>query len=436
MKYISIIVLLLLGVQLIAQEDKIRYEDHTYLSNIKTVQMHPLNLPISLPIYNTQEGIPLRFAFDDLDGDFKNYVYTLIHCDRNWQPSDISDLDYLDGYTEDNLDDYEFSYKTAVPYTHYELMLPNDDMSWTLTGNYLLVVYEDEDEKRIATTRRFVVFDPIFKISVDNMRSAKSGQTRTHQEFDFSVLEDDDNFPVRHAQREMALSVMQNTRWDNAILAKPPSFNHSGRVFFDYQGELAFPAGKEFRSFDMRSLRTRALGIESIENYEDSHNVMLQKDRDRSEAEYFQRQDLSGSFFIENIERRDGDQTSDYANVLFTVAQSQPLYGIDIYVVGNFNNWTINEDNRMKYNPAINAYVNKQLIKQGFYDYTYICLPNEEGKKAGMLIDPAEIEGNWAETDNEYSAILYYRPLGALYDQAVGALFFSSRTPLVELKIR
>ncbi|MBK8652757.1 MAG: DUF5103 domain-containing protein [Haliscomenobacter sp.] len=111
-----------------ANPNALRYEDYVYQPNIRSVQFYVEGLVLSYPVLDLNGGSTLLLAFDDLDGDVKNYYYRFIHCDMNWKPSDISEMEYLDGFSEERIFDYQFSSKTVSSYTHYTLQLPNNSM--------------------------------------------------------------------------------------------------------------------------------------------------------------------------------------------------------------------------------------------------------------------------------------------------------------------
>jgi len=157
--------LLCLPILLKAQAEDINNYDYVYVDNIKSVQFHIDGLLLTYPIIDLTSSTPLVLSFDDLHADVKDYSYQLIHCDRDWQPSQLNTMEYLDGFTEELIDNYRYSFKTVTPFTHYRLYLPNEDMRWTISGNYLLVVYEDEGDKIPVITRRLVVVDPKIQIN-------------------------------------------------------------------------------------------------------------------------------------------------------------------------------------------------------------------------------------------------------------------------------
>src|SRR5579872_656390 len=64
----------------------IRYENYTYNGNIKTVLLHKDGFELSAPAIELHGTDKLNLSFDDLDANMKEYFYTFIHCDANWQP--------------------------------------------------------------------------------------------------------------------------------------------------------------------------------------------------------------------------------------------------------------------------------------------------------------------------------------------------------------
>jgi len=408
--------------QLSAQNDEIKNYDHVYRDNIKSVKFHIDGLYLSYPIVELNSNNQLILSFDDLDADNKNYVYSFIHCDRDWQPSQLTEMEYLDGFSEEQINNYRFSFKTIKTYTHYEVLLPNNYVKWTKSGNYLLVVYDNTNQKTPVITRRFMVVDSRVRITPQMVRPAKVSKTKTHQEIDFAV--DHEKFPLRNPRQEIKAFVLQNGRWDNAIQEIEPLFLRTNRMLFDYQDRIVFPGGKEFRSLDMRSLRYVSQNISSIERKEDIFEVTVYKDRKTAGQSYLSRPDLNGNFVIESLDESNFDLSGDYANVLFALYSPQPLYEKEVYVVGNFTDWEMKTTNKMVYNNVINAYVAKIPIKQGFYDYAYGVRPANDPSVFSPNL--SEIQGNWHETENQYTILIYYRPFGERYDQLVGATTFKS----------
>lgn len=403
-----------------AQLEDIKNYDYVYVDNIKSVRFHLNGLLLTYPIVDLGSSTPLVLSFDDLDGDVKDYSYRIIHCDRDWQPSQLNAMEYLEGFTEELIDNFQYSFKTVQLFTHYRLFLPNNDMRWTISGNYLLAVYEDEGDKVPVITRRFVVVDPKIQIQPRLVRPSQVSKSRTHQEIDFSV--DHERLDIRSPQIEIRAAVLQNGRWDNAVTDLKPFFTRSNELVFDYQDRIVFPAGREFRYLDLRSLRFRSENISAIESYRDGYEVILYKDEKRTNQSFFTREDINGKFVIESYDQQDFDLSGDYADVLFTLYSPAELGG-DVYLMGAISDWLPKEEFKMIYNPAINGYVTKVLLKQGYYEYAYGVMPDVEGART---LDMDETEGNSYETQNDYTIIVYYRPFGSRYDQVIGAVTFDT----------
>lgn len=402
--------------------EQVVYTDNVFEEDIKSVKFHLEGLPLSYPVIELGAGSRLLLSFDDLDDevDSKNYVYTLVHCDADWTPSDLSEMEYIDGFSEDLIRDFDFSFNTRTLYTHYRLALPNRNVSWTKSGNYLLMVYEDEEEKRLVITRRFMVVEPVFKIDTRMSNPAMVEKSRTHQEIDFTVFHQ--GIDIRNPMIEVSATVLQNGRWDNAKIDLRPQFLRSDHLLFDYQDKIVFPAGKEFRFLDIRSLEVVVDKIADIRRYPDRWEVSLMQERSRRLAPYLFEYDINGNFVIENRDRNNDFLQSDYAHVFFTLDVPEPLFDRDVYLFGGMTDWKLKPRFKLVYNDINTSYVGKVLLKQGFYNYTYVAVDPEKPD----VIDEELLEGNWFEAENEYIILVYYRPFGQRYDRLVAARTISS----------
>ncbi len=423
MKHLLFVLFLLLGFTAQSQDENLRYYDFVYQDNIQSVQFHIDGLLTSYPILDATSSTPLLLSFDDRDADVKNYTYTVVHCDANWQPSqNLAEMEYIDGFVEDRIEDFQFSFKAVTPYTHYWLELPNRNMSFTKSGNYLLKVYDTEDKKKLVITRRFVVVEPIVRITPQMVRPNAVSKMRTHQELDF-VVDYQEELNIRSPQQEVRAVVLQNGRWDNAVYDISPYFVRGTQLVFDYQDEIVFPAGKEFRFLDLRTLRVRTENVASIDQYTNAFDVTLYKDEKRLDEVYIFRRDLNGQYVIESFDQQNGDLTGNYADVLFTLYSPEPYYDYNVYVFGEFSDWRADQRFRMKYNPAVNGYVAKFPLKQGVYDYAYAVVPKDE---PGSIPDMTEVEGSWYETENQYTILVYFRAFGQRYDRLIGVSSITS----------
>ncbi len=414
MKCLSTVLFWCLGLFAVtAQSDSLRNHDFVYLPNIRAVQFHLDGLPLTNPILNLGAGGQLRLAFDDLNEDVMDYVYEIVHCDQDWTPSELDELDFLDGFNGERIEEYDFSYNTLRDYTHYDLWLPNEDVRWTVSGNYLIHVYEDDERRRPAITRRFMVTESIVRIASESVAPSQVSKFRTHQEIDFLV--NHKGFEIRNPRQEITAVVLQNGRWDNAVTDLKPAFIKGEDLIFDFQNKIVFSAGKEHRFVDLRTFRYLTERMADIREEQTHYDVVLKKEGSRTFQNFRSYQDLNGKFVIEHLERPNGDIEGDYASVFFAVGVTQELFDTEVYLVGNFTDWLIKPEYKMVYNPAVGAYVGRVWLKQGFYDYLYVGLT--EGSTEP---DYETFEGNWHETENEYQILVYYRPFGQRFDRLIG----------------
>ena len=92
-------------------------------------------------------GESLFLSFDDIIGDEANYYYTIEHFNYDWTPSPLAKSEYLEGFDDVRINDYNNSYNTLQLYSHYELRIPNEDTrGLKVSGNYLLKIFNENEE--------------------------------------------------------------------------------------------------------------------------------------------------------------------------------------------------------------------------------------------------------------------------------------------------
>lgn len=389
--------------------------NQTFNDQIKTVRLFPSNNEVALPVLNLNSEDQLVFRFDELGEDSKTYYYTLVHCDENWMPSSQETNEYIDGFSRATIDDYNYSYNTTHPYVNYHLKIPNLDMKIIQSGNYAIVVYED-DPKNPTITRRFMVKENIVNIQKDVILPKTKSNYQQYQEITFNVQ--NTSFNINNPMMEIHASVLQNQRWDNAFESIIPRFVRNNQLDFDYNGKLVFEAGNEFRRFDIRSLRFLGMGVRSIQG----DNTYLLLDPLKSKEKYFIETDYNGQYYIDVLEYRNRNVEADYTNVHFNLPLSAPFTDGKLYVGGIFNNYDATPENQMKWNPVTSMYENSIFMKQGFYDYQYYFVSDKNPQKTVLLT-----EGSNYDAENQYDIFIYYRAFGERYDRIIGHLSFNSR---------
>jgi len=419
MRYLLLTLCLLVAFGARSQNAPDPYDNEVFVPNIKTVQFNLKGLQNSFPIYELGKPARLQLSFDDLDADSKYYTYTFIHCDRNWQPTDLMFQEYVRGFEHEQILDFENSIGTRIPYTHYNLVFPNRNTEITKSGNYMIVILEQSDWDRPILMRRFVVIEPP-EVSIDIIRAQPGdvAKVNTHQEIRYQINTQD--LQVRDPKNEISCTILQNGRWDNAIYDVRSRFENGTMLVFNYMDKIVFPAGKDFRSVDLRSTKYLGEGVFSLENVEGHVRAVVKLDKPRTFSPYFTKIDLNGQFVIATTDYPDvqyPDLRADYVETVFTLETGRE-YDEEVFVFGGLTEWQLQERFRLRYEPEFESYVGAGFVKQGFYDYIYV-LANADGTP-----DESTLEGNWYEATNDYTLIVYYRPFGSRYDRAIAATTF------------
>ncbi len=397
-------------------------EERVYDPSIRTVLLHRIGAELSPAVITFGSDEQLFLSFDQLDAGFVSWQYTFIHCNADWTPTDLWQNEYLTGFTDDYIRDYKSSVNTLQPYTNYYISIPNNNIGFSIPGNYILKVYPEGKPDEPAFTRRILVVDN--KVTVKgNVRLATDINERfTHQEVAFSIF--NPQYPIPRPSTELKVVVLQNMRWDNAKFDVKPFMLRDGEIDYQYtDGTLAFEALTEFRYFDIKSLRYTTDRVRSIEIRNNQYIVDLIHDQSRAFKPYITEQDINGNFLIKTDDANDVSDEGEYAYVNFFLPVEVPYPGGDMFVTGGFSDWTYDktitpDKGRMSYNYARQGYEARVLLKQGYYNYLYAFVDSKIGKA-----DFAQAEGNHSETGNSYTVLVYNREQGSRFDRLIAVEF-------------
>jgi Type 9 secretion system plug protein 1st domain len=395
------------------------YKDSIFKENIKTVQLYREGWKLTYPIVELNESLSLILSFDDLSSEVKNYHYKIYHCNSKWEASEISEFDFLDGYTQNQISDYSFSFNTYVDYIHYTLKLPNDDFKFKISGNYIIMVFEDFDESNVVLTRRFMITENLSKIDAEVKRPILSMYRDCCQEILFTV--NPGSISVEDPYSDIKTIILQNGRWDNFNDHMKPVFNRNGILEYGDQINNIFSAGNEFRWFDTKSTRYQSPYIKNINFRDNRFYVDLFPEELKSDRLYFYDQDLNGKYYIEVQEQENDDTDADYLQIDFKFPFEHELFGGDLYITGSFSNWEHSEKYKMKYDAESKSYKNSILLKQGYYNYQYVFIEDHSES-----IDFNTTEGNHYETENDYIILVYYQGSNSRYERIIGYQIINS----------
>ena len=393
------------------KENYLRYENLVYDPNIRTVIFERYGVQFSDPVMILGSSEQLFLSFDDISAEYKSLMFTLVHCDASWNPSNLMQNEYLDGFFEERIDNYQYSFNTLQKYIHYEQVIPGREARPKLSGNYLLMVYPEGYPDKPVLTRRMMVLQQEVTVEAEVDRATVVSLRETHHEIDFSI-----NYPavkVANPFEDIKIVLRQNNRWDNAIYGLKPLFLKENMLEYDYEDGNLFPAGNEFRNFDVTTLRMQTLYVRNIVQSDNGFTAVLMEDRSKSADRYVVEPDINGNRLIRNQHVSNSDLEAEYVSVKFRLKHELLANG-NFYVFGSLSDWRCTRENMMTYNPDENAYEALLYLKQGYYNYEYVFV--QDGKK---VCDETLVEGSHYETENQYCIMVYYRPMGGRYDRLV-----------------
>ncbi len=394
-----------------------QYDEKVEPDYIKTIQFQGFTRQSKLPILNL--GDKLYLTFDALNGEEADFYYTITHHNFDWTLSDLSKSEYLNGFDNVRIYDYDNSFNTLQIYSHYKLAIPNGDTRRiTKSGNYMLNIYDDYGD--LVFSRKFMVIENIVGVSTYIKRSRDFDFIRSMQVVQFII--DSPNLRLTNPKETVNVLVLQNSNLKSAIINLKPQYTIGSQLVYRYDKESAFWGGNEFLFFDNKDVRGATSSIRFIE-LTDIYNNYLFTNGSRKDRPYTYNPDINGNFEVRVLDyTKDINIEADYVRLHFNLQYFEDIGDKEIHLYGNFNNWTIDESTYMKYDEYSDTYRNERLFKQGFYNYKYVVV-NRDG-----TIDQGAVCGNFWETENEYTVLVYFRNLGARYDRIVGMGLANSTT--------
>lgn len=374
--------------------------------NIKTIILQELTSERQIPLIELGKTLMLRF--DDINGDEADYYYRINQYNFDWTPSSLMKQEYLKGMDEQHIQNYENSFNTLQIYSHFRLNIPNENCRITKTGNYMIEIYNDDDE--IIFSKKFIVYQDNANVGVEIKRTRDLNFIDSKQVVQFYISPRNNFF--NNPKQNIKTLVFKNNNINNNITNLKPQYTIGNKLMYRYDQEASFWAGNEYFYFDNKDIRGGNISLQKTVLKDLYHNY-LHTNRSRRNDTYTYNPDINGGFVVRNLNANDSNIEADYSQIHFSLENFENLKDRKIYVIGNFNNYQLNKASELKYDKKTATYKNTSLIKQGFVNYKFITHTNNE-------IDHSFIDGNFYQTENEYTVIVYYRDIGARYDQIIG----------------
>ena len=377
--------------------------------NIKTVTFVQNGNNV-VPIFEL--GSTFEFQFDDLFASEANYYFEVIHCDYNWKPTDIPKTDYISGLDNQRITDYSNSFNTLQIYSHYRLPFPNQfTTQLRISGNYILRILNEDRE--IVLSRKFILFENHSTVTAQVKRSRNLSNIDHKQNLDFAILSNDITFQT--PLQNVKVLLLQNGNFQTAIKNIVPQYTIGNQLIYKYDKETQFWGGNEFLYFENKDIRAANNNVGRVGANNDIYNAYLYTNAARGNQIYTNYEDVNGNFVVKNINASNNAIEADYAWVYFSL--SAPAFQInkDIYITGMFNNYSLSPEYKMDYNTEKGVFEKAVMIKQGFTNFQYTA-----ADKKGVIDFENAVDGNFYQTENEYTILVYYKEATDRYQRVIG----------------
>jgi len=389
------------------------FRTQIFQPDIKTLQIGVVGEKFGLPIMELTGSTGLKVNFDQMSRESHSYSYKIIHCNADWTSSNLNSNEYLSGFTTANITDIATSLNTTWLYTHYSFLIPNNDMGFKISGNYVVIIYEDNKVENPIAQACFSIVEPRVSISATVRGNTDTELSGRLQQLDFEVALN--GYTVRDAASEVKIVVKQNNRIDNQVTGLQPTYFTSSGLRYINNKELIFEGGNEYHRFDISSVYAAGEGVSSIRFTNPTYDAFLNDNKIQTTKSYTYDQDVNGKFVVNMQNAQDDNTEADYMMVHFNLPAKQPFFDGQLYLGGEFNYNQMNDEVRLKYDGKTESYVQTVLLKQGGYNYQYWFVPKGESKAS-----PERVDGSFWQTKNEYTIYIYHRPWGERYDKLVG----------------
>lgn len=403
MKYFVTTLLFAVSISSFAQRNEI------FSPRIASLQVVAGNDWLSPPITELNQN-PINISFDDLTHEYHRYVYTLQHCEADWSISDdLFENDYMEGFYEGNtIDDMEESVNTNILYTHYQLTIPNERCRIKMSGNYKLSVYDENNDMESVLAAYFMIVDSQMGVSLGVTANTDADIRGRHQQVEMELSYG--NVSVNRPESQLKIVVMQNGRWDNAIVNPKAQYTMHDGLRWQHCRDLIFNGGNEYHRFETLDVGHTTVGLEDIRWDGENYHAFVWPDTPR--PSYVYEEDANGAFYIRNSDNYENNTTCDYLWVHFEL--NAPKQVGDVYLNGAWTNDQFLPQYLMEYDEESGCYRANVMLKQGYYSYQYLLLQPD-----GTTV-PVSSEGNFYQTENRYQALVYYKGYGDRADRLVG----------------
>lgn len=378
--------------------------------NIKGLQVITNNDFKALPILTLGSNDRLTIGFDELSHNYQRFTYRLEPCNPDWTPTEgLFESDWLIGFNDLPIEDYENSLNTTTLYTHYKLTFPNRECKLKMSGNYRLHIIDEDGE--IALTVELRVVEPLMNVGLSATTNTDIGLNTRYQQVAMTV--NFNSLRVTRPDEQIQTIVMQNGREDNMKVNVKSNMTMPQSLKWEYNRGLIFDAGNEYHKFEVLDPTHPTMGLAAVRWDEDTRTWHALPMPCEPRHNYLYDEDADGAFLLRNSDNYESERTSEYVFVHYRLQPAHHYNDAQVIVNGR---WATEapETYAMEYDEATQSYNVSIMQKLGYYNYQ-LLLVDMDG-----TTHPLPEEGSFYETENTYQALVYYKGTGERTWRLVG----------------
>jgi hypothetical protein len=347
-------------------------------------------------VTSLKDGEPLTLEFDLMEEQGRPLSIYFYHADRDWD-RDLSPSQVLESYQNDKLIDYRGSQGTVVPYVHYTYRLPNDEIRFRVSGNYVLRVTEQGRRDSVLFERPFFLTDEEGRLEMGAESIMVPGQRQQSVQ---PVVNFDPPVSLRGDPFGYTVCFVRNGRLPDTRCQDRPLLAQQPELRFELDRRQAFAPVTADYTVDLGNLRAGPK-IERTDRSVAPFHILLEPDYAQ-----FSGQDvdasLNGQIVVREAVRGRANPalSAEYVQTTFAFVPPRqvPLAG-EVIVAGSFSNMSADRGTQMTWRPARGRYEGEVLLKQGRYQYFYESTDPQLQR---------QVRQSQSRLQNTYLAFVYY----------------------------
>ena len=363
--------------------------------SIQSIVFHQTGNPQSAPIIKLESSQTLTLEFDYLKEEADLFTVKISHRNADWSESGLMANNFLTDMYKGFISVGAQSRVQDPSYSHFSYTFPNRNFGMKVSGNYMLEVYLNDSDELLFSLPFFVHEDNgNLETNIQTLFNLQAREFRkAHQPFSAFRYP---NF-VQNPRLDLSYYYVQNEFWGRAKKVEIFDDASSGKINFHLSRERSFNATYTFFELDLENFDVDGQRIRKVNEERTPPQVQLYRD-------VINLNDLPVFTSRSRFGQPNSDRFSRYANVQFSLDTPNSFNtNQDIFLVGDFNNWGIQEANRMVYDQATGLWRGDAFTKQGRYTYKYVSINRNNYRVDDVLFDDI-----FGDVFQNYTVFVYF----------------------------